>query len=106
MGKFIPYPVIDLQATGKNIKHLRESRGLSVKELQEYFGFDFPQAIYQWERGITLPSVDNLFALSKKLEVSMEEILVQCPPRGTGPEGQAMERPKRSWNTMFGLILT
>ena len=41
-----------------------------------YFGFDQPQAIYKWERGETLPSVDNLYALSSLLGEPMKNILV------------------------------
>lgn len=68
--------MIDPQATGRNILRLRQSRGLSVKDIQNYFGFEEPQAIYKWQRGMTLPSVDNLVALSILLEVRMDEIIV------------------------------
>ena len=49
------FPTINLSATGMNILRLRKSRGLSVKDLQEYFGFEAPQAIYKWQSGISLP---------------------------------------------------
>lgn len=74
--RFRPFPVIDMLATGKNIARLREESGLSVADLQEYFGFDAPQAIYKWQRGQTLPSTDNLLALGQLLDVPIEEILV------------------------------
>ena len=67
---------IDMIATGRKITELRVSKGYSVKDLQEYFGFDAPQAIYKWQRGQSLPSTDNLYALSFLFEVPMEEILV------------------------------
>lgn len=69
-------PVIDVEATGKRIKFLRESKNLSIKDLQSLFGFEYPQAIYLWESGKTLPSVDNLFTLSKLFEIDISEILV------------------------------
>ncbi len=72
------FPVIDLEATGANILRLRKQKGLSVKELQAYFGFECPQAIYKWQWGQSLPSVDNLFALSKLFNTSIDEILVEC----------------------------
>lgn len=71
-----PFPVIDMVATGKNIIRLREERGLTVRDLQDYFGFEEPQAIYKWQHGKSLPTVDNLYALSALLEVPMEDILV------------------------------
>ena len=71
-----PYPSIDLAATGRNIARLRKARGLTVRAMQAYFGFDDPQAIYRWQWGRSLPSVDNLYALSVLFGVSMNEILV------------------------------
>ena len=70
------FPTIDLEATGKHIAELRRQRGLSVRDLQDYFGFDAPQAIYKWQSGASLPSVDNLLALSTLLQVPMDAILV------------------------------
>ena len=70
------FPVIDMAATGENIKRLRIERGLTVRDLQQYFGFEEPQAIYKWQRGQSLPTVDNLYALGMLLGLSMDEILV------------------------------
>lgn len=70
------FPVIDPTATGKNIIRLRTERNLTVRDLQDYFGFAEPNAIYHWQKGKTLPSVDNLYALSELFEVPMNEILV------------------------------
>ena len=39
-------PVIDLTATGINIVRLRINAGLTVKDIQDIFGFSTPQAIY------------------------------------------------------------
>ena len=75
------YPVIDLIATGRNISALRKARGLSVSDLQEYFGFEAPQAIYKWQKGQSLPSTDNLYALSYLFGVSIEDILIPIQPQ-------------------------
>ena len=72
----IQFPVIDPVATGANICRLRKDRGLTVRDLQHYFGFEEPQAIYKWQRGKSLPSVDNLYALSALLQVPMNEIII------------------------------
>ena len=74
------FPVIDLVATGENITRLRKDRGLTVRDLQNWFGFEEPQAIYKWQKGKSLPTVDNLYALGTLLDVPMEEILVPCKP--------------------------
>ena len=34
------FPVIDLAATGNNIRRLRIERGLTVRDIQSYFGFE------------------------------------------------------------------
>ncbi|MBQ7973168.1 MAG: helix-turn-helix transcriptional regulator [Lachnospiraceae bacterium] len=69
-------PTVDLIATGKNIEKLRKEAGYSVKEIQEIFGFGTPQAIYKWQHGTALPTVDNLVLLSAIFKVSIDEILV------------------------------
>ncbi len=69
-------PVIDLSATGLNIVRLRVLAGLTVRDLQDVFGFGTPQAIYKWQRGDTLPTVDNLAVLSALFGVKIDDILV------------------------------
>lgn len=74
------FPVIDPAATGRNILRLRQERGYTVRDLQQFFGFEEPQAIYKWQRGQSLPSIDNLYALSHLFQISMNEILVPVSP--------------------------
>ena len=70
------FPVIDLAGTGRSIERHRRQAGLTVRDLQTYFGFEYPQAIYKWQHGECLPTVDNLLALARLLQVSMEDLLV------------------------------
>ena len=70
------YPVIDPVATGDNIRRLRLERGLTVRDLQSYFGFEEPRAIYKWQKGESLPTVDNLYALGSLFGVPMDQILI------------------------------
>jgi len=69
-------PIIDMVATGQNINKLRQEAGITVKELQDIFGFSTPQAIYKWQQGTALPTVDNLFVLAAVLGVTIDDILV------------------------------
>ncbi len=69
-------PVIDLRATGLNIMNMRMARGISVRDLQTILGFTNPQAIYKWQRGDCLPSIDNLVIIAAVLGVTVDEILV------------------------------
>ena len=69
-------PTIDMVATGRNIMRLREAAGLTVRDLQDIFGFATPQAIYKWQHGTALPTIDNLVVLAAVFRVPMDEILV------------------------------
>ncbi len=69
-------PTVNIKATGENIIRLRKQVGLSVKDIQAVCGFSTPQAIYKWQQGIALPTVDNLVVLSTLFGVSIDEILV------------------------------
>ena len=69
-------PTIDMIRTGQNIGRLRKQAGLSVRDLQDIFGFATPQAIYKWQQGVALPTIDNLVVLAAVLQVRMDDILV------------------------------
>ena len=70
------WPVIDMTATGVNITRLRVNAGLTVKDLQDIFDFSTPQAIYKWQRGTAMPTVDNLVVLAAVFGVTIDDILV------------------------------
>lgn len=74
-------PTIDTVGTGKNIQKLRKQKGLSVKDLQDIFAFSTPNAIYKWQRGIALPTIDNLIVLAAVFQVTIDEILIIQIPR-------------------------
>ena len=69
-------PVIDLTATGINITRMRINAGLTVKDLQDIFGFATPQAIYKWQRGTAMPTLDNMAVLAAVFGVMIDDILV------------------------------
>lgn len=99
------FPVIDPVATGENIVRLRKERGMTVRDLQDYFGFEEPQAIYKWQKGKTLPSVDNLYALGALLEVPMDDILVSANSQSNIIMLEQQEEPCCSnhfWPGCFG----
>lgn len=68
-------PTVDVARTGQNIKKLRKDAGLSIGALQKMLGFGTPQAIYKWQRGDTLPTIDNLVVLSSVFGVKIDDIL-------------------------------
>ena len=65
-----------MTATGINITRLRVNAGLTVKDLQDIFGFSTPQAIYKWQHGTALPTVDNLVVLAAVFGVRIDDILI------------------------------
>lgn len=70
------FPRISLVKTGENITRLMKEANLSVKDLQDAFGFQNPQAIYKWRRGECLPSIDNLVVLAVLFHVTVDRIVV------------------------------
>lgn len=70
------YPSIDIEKTGLKLKMMLKEAGYNVKYIQEYLHLSCPQSIYRWFKGKILPSVEHLCALSKLLNVHMEELLV------------------------------
>ena len=74
------FPNIDMEATGKNICRLRKQHGYTVRDLQQYLNLGTPQAVYKWQQGVTLPSIDNLVVLAWLFGVTIEDIIVFTKP--------------------------
>ena len=68
-------PKIDMARTGANITALRRRNNLSVKHLQKLLGFNTPQAIFKWQRGDCLPTLDNLVILADIFGVTISDIV-------------------------------
>ncbi len=69
------YAVINVELTGKKLCTICKDKGYSAKELQRLLYLECPQSVYRWF-GKTLPSLSNLYNLSKILAVPMEDLLV------------------------------
>lgn len=69
-------PLVDMRMTGLNIKRLRVKKGVSVREIQYACQLESPQAIYNWEKGKRIPSVDNLLILKEFFDCHIDDILV------------------------------
>lgn len=69
------YPVLDAKATGERIKALRKEHHLKVEQVARFMGFESEQAVYKWQRGDSLPTVDNLYALSRLFGTTVDDIL-------------------------------
>ncbi len=69
------FPQIDIYRTGQNIKKIMQLQNLTVKDIQRYLGFSTSQSIYHWFEGRSLPSLDNLYALSTLFRVPMDALV-------------------------------
>lgn len=49
---------------------------MSGAQLQAVFGFSTPQAIYKWQRGAAMPTLDNMVVLAAVFGVTIDEILI------------------------------
>lgn len=68
-------PTVDMVQTGKNIRRLRAQSGLSASDLQSALGLSSTRAIFKWQRGDSVPSVDNLVVLAFLFGVRIDDIL-------------------------------
>ena len=69
-------PTIDTGGTGIRIMDLRKKAGLSVKDLQMMLGFATPNAIYKWQNGAAMPTLDNFIVLAAIFNVPIDDIIV------------------------------
>lgn len=70
-------PVINVAATASKIKELRIRSGYSVRTIQSVFEFSSAEAIYSWEKGKYLPSIDNLVVLASIYKVTVDDIIMK-----------------------------
>ena len=73
-------PTVNLKKTGENIMRIRKEAGISVRDLQNMIGFSSPQAIYSWQNGSYLPTIDNLIILAAIFGTTLDEIVVVDMP--------------------------
>ena len=69
------FPIINLRETGVNIHRIMDKRGITPKDIKEYLNLASVQSVYNWCNGLNMPTIDNLYALSQLLQVSIDEIV-------------------------------
>ena len=70
-------PTVNMTATGKNITALRKKAGMTVRDVQNIFGFANPQAIYNWQNGSAMPTIDNMVILAALFDVTIDTIVIR-----------------------------
>ena len=68
-------PVIDMAATGKNIRAMRVAAGMTIKDIQDVCGVS-ATAVTKWQTGKTIPSIDNMVILASVWDVKIDDIVV------------------------------
>ena len=66
--------MIDFVRVGMRIADNRKRLGLSQEELADKL-FVTRQALSKWENGMSIPSIDTVYALSRMFSISFEELL-------------------------------
>jgi transcriptional regulator with XRE-family HTH domain len=69
-------PIIDVAATGANIKAMMRTKGFQVADVQARCGFNTPQAIFKWMRGDSVPTIDNMIIIADMFGVTIDQIIV------------------------------
>jgi len=88
MRKKLIFSSLDIILTGQRIRSVIFAKGYRVTEIQEILHLACPQSVYRWLCGRALPTVDNLYMLSKVFDMHMEDLLVE---KNTGNKAEKSE---------------
>ena len=91
-------PVINKKETGLKLRKIMDEKGFSVKDIQRYLGLGSVQSVYHWLNGISMATVDNLYALSKLFQMPMDEMI--CGSRKKRVYQPKISQQKR-WYTYY-----
>ena len=81
---------IDKVRTGQQIRLLMEKRGVTVRDVKNALSLACVQSVYHWLDGQSMPTLDNLYALSDLLKVPMDMLVYgnrRYDPGKNIPEG-------------------
>lgn len=92
------FPTIDKERTAKNLRRIMETQGMGAKELQRLLHLGCVQSVYHWLEGKSLPTIDNLYAISVYLNVSIDEIVYGNYSKKAGTE---MRSPLQNGYTRY-----
>ena len=66
---------IDKAKTGQQIRLLMDKRGVTVRDVKNALSLACVQSVYHWLDGQSMPTLDNLYALSDLLKVPMDMLV-------------------------------
>lgn len=71
------FPIIDRKRTGIRLRRIMDERGLSVKDVQQYLELGSVQSVYHWLNGLSMPTIDNLYALSELFQMPIDDLVCE-----------------------------
>ena len=89
-------PTIDKRKTGQQIRALLKKQGLTVQDVRAYLSLGCVQSVYHWLDGKSLPTLDNLYALSSLLQMPLDELVIGDRQLRSS---EKRERPVNIWIT-------
>lgn len=95
-----PLPVgtyrIEPKRIGQRLKELRNRQGFTAKQVAQALCVS-ANAVYKWEAGITVPSVDNFYLLSCVYETDLDHLILgDCPFDWLSQPSLQAEQPGKS----------
>lgn len=69
------YTQIDIKKTGEKIMDLLTESNIDVKTLANTIGVS-NQSVYKWVNGRSLPTLENIYQISKILNVPIDDIVI------------------------------
>lgn len=74
------YYSINMEKTGQKIRELRIQKAITAEHLAEIMGIT-SQAVFRWQNGKAMPSLDNMLLLASIFDVKVEDIVVRNEPK-------------------------
>ena len=79
MNQFL-FPVIDNSLTGQHLREVCRKKNISASQVHELLCLGSTQTVYDWFKGRTLPSLENMVALSVLLGYTVEDLIILASP--------------------------
>ena len=68
-------PEYNMKLIGYNLRRLREAMNFSVEEVRQYLRLGSVQAVYKYEKGVSYPPADTMFALMELYGAELRDII-------------------------------
>ena len=67
---------LNKEETGLKIYYAISNSNFTYEDIADFLELKSPRVIYEWTKGVKMPSLENLINLTQLLQVQMEDILV------------------------------